>query len=384
MNSAEKAIKFVFLVAALSLLLGGCKRGEQTVTLPLQPQKARVLRLLSWSDYFDPEMLTAFEQSTGIRVEYVTFSELDELEAKLRSQPGSYDVIVSDDSSSRELWDLRLLRELDREKIPNLKNIDEQFLGLPFDRDNAFSAPYLWGTTLVAYRADHIEDPETSWDLLWDGALKGKVMVMVDRLETLSVTLMALGYQLNSENEKEINHAADRAIEQLELIDVRYGDDADVRAGLDDGTIWAAMCYSGDAAMVAAENENVAFFIPREGAPLWIDSFTIARDSNYPEEAHQLIDYMLGGEVAAANSNFTYYASPNKAAVPFIDPELLADETINPPKEVLERCTFFQKPTPQRDELANRAWLRIQKVVQRRAAAKESGKEAGSTAQTSP
>ncbi len=355
-------------LAALALaaaFLPSCSRQEVSLPTPVKTP-ANVLRLYTWSEYFDPDVLALFEEKTGIRVEYLTFSDFDEMEAQLRSRPGYYDVVVTDDSAIQALWELHLIQKFDRDQLPNLANIHPDYLGLYFDPENAFSVPYMWGTTLVAYRADRIEDPEQSWNLLWDERYQGKIMTLQDRLGALSVALLTLGYSMNSENPDEINEAAEKCVQQVKRVDVRYGDDAAVREALDEGTVWAAMCYSGDAAMVAAENENVAFFIPKEGAPLWVDNFVISRDSKHSEEAHRFINFMLEPEIAAANSNYTYYASPNQAAKSLLDPELLADESINPPDEIRKRCSVLAEITELREELANRAWLKVLKAVQKK------------------
>ncbi len=327
---------------------------------------AKVVTLLSWDEYFDPEILLKFSDETGITVNYATFEELDELEAKLTSEPGKYDVIVADGTSLERFVELRLVGELDSSRIPNLKNIDPSYLDQAFDRGNRYSMPYTWGTTLVAYRADKIEDPGDSWQILWNPEYRGKVMVLGDRTEALGIGLITRGHGINSADAEHLNAAADAIIEQIDLVDVRFGSDVETKDAIDSGEAWAAVCYSGDAGVVAAENENVGFFIPKEGAPLWMDNFIIASDSQRTAEAHTLINFMLRADVAAANANFTWYATPNAAAAELVSEELRDDETINPPEEVRRRCYFFAKPDSRREELLNAAWARVQSALRDR------------------
>ncbi|MFV1994799.1 MAG: PotD/PotF family extracellular solute-binding protein, partial [Verrucomicrobiales bacterium] len=374
----------VALLALAAAFLPACGKKETLVPESTASFSAagKPLRLFSWSEYFDPEILEKFTAETGIEVEYLTYGDGDELEAKLKSRPGYHDIVVGDDISLEVLNELQLIRDLDKSLLPNLANIDEDYLDLPFDPGNAFSAPYMWGTSLVAYRSDEIEDPEPSWALLWNESLKGKVAVMEDRQETLSIALLALGYSLNSEDPAELEPAGLKTVELIRKVDARLGDDAAVRKGLDSGAILAGMCYSGDAAMVAAENENVAFFIPREGAPLWIDSLAITKDSSNAEAAHLFVNFMLDAENAAANSNYTWYASPNKAAEPCISEDLLGDETIYPSAQVLERCEFLAFPSLEREQLMNRAWLRVRKAIQQQNISRKAPLEPGAPAAT--
>ena len=364
----KKISTTLFPTALLASLLGltACseKSNQAKSELPELPGENReaekVLNLYSWSEYFDLDVLEAFREETGIRVNYVTFGSTDEMEAKLKSEPGKWDVIVADDSILDQMWELKLIRELDHSLLPNLKNIDESYRVVPFDPGNKLAAPYMWGTTLVAYRKDKISDPGDSWALLWDERYKGKIMMIGERFEVLSIPLILLGHELNSSDPEHLSVATDMLLKQIDELDVRIGTDAEVREGLDDGSVWAAMCYSGDAAMVADDNENVGFFIPTEGAPLWVDSFSIVRDTNMPKEAHQFVNFMLEAKNAAANTNFTCYASPNKAARQFIDKELLENPSINPPSEVLSNCDFFTKLSAEREQRLNSAWLKVQ------------------------
>ena len=353
-----------------ALGLSACdKANDSAGKLPLNEgsnDSARVVTLLSWDEYFDPEILAKFTEETGIDLKYETFEELDELEAKLNSEPGKYDVVVADGTSLERFIELRLVGDIDAGKLTNLKNIDQNYLGQFFDPENQYSAPYTWGTTLVAYRTDKIENPGDSWDILWDPKHKGKVMILGDRTEALGIGLIAKGHAINSAVLGELNAAADSIIEQIDDVDVRFGSDIETMDAIDSGEVWAAVCYSGDAGVVAAENENVGFFIPKEGAPLWMDNFTISSDSKHTDEAHELINFMLRADVAAANANFTWYATPNKEASSLLSEDLRDDQTINPPEDVRARCFFFEKPDARREELLNAAWGRVQDALRER------------------
>ena len=342
-------------------LVTACDNKVEELSSVAQPEavEEKVVTVYTWEDYFDVETFAGFEEKTGAKVVYKTFESTDEMEAKLLSEPGEYDVIVADDSILDQMAEQRLIQELDHSLLPNLENIKEAYRTADYDPGNKLSAPYTWGTTLIAYRADKIDVEEKSWNLLWDERLKGKVMMYKEAYEVLSIPIIAQGNSLNTSDATHIGAAADRLIEQINKVDVRFASDLEVKECLADGSVWAAMCYSGDAAMAAAENENVKFFIPTEGAPLWVDSFAVTKDTKRKGLAHAFVNYMMDARVAAKNINYVCYASPNGAAEEFIDDELKADESINPPADVLRRCTFFAKKDALREKLLNEAWLRV-------------------------
>lgn len=358
-----------FALAAIgAMTLGACGKIEETASQPVD-ESPKVLTVYTWEEYFDLETLEAFEKKSGAKVVYATFENSDEMEAKLKSEPGKYDVIVADDSVLDRMWELKLIATLDHAKLPNLKNVSKDFLDVPHvDPGNEFSAPYTWGTTLVAYRTDKISEPEQSWGLLFDERVKGRVMMYNERREATSIPLIYFGHALNSEDPAHFEAARDLLVKQVDELHVRFGNDTAVREGLTDGSVWAAMCYSGDALRVADECEHVDFFIPEEGAPLWMDSYAITRDTTDGDLAHAFLDHMLDAKMAAMNINYAYYASPNKAAEEFIDKELLANEAINPSKEVLKRCRWYVKMNAERERMMNNVWqdvLRRERALDR-------------------
>ncbi len=357
-----KLYYWIYAFIAIGLGLTGCTKTEVSEHTN-NDKVTNTIRLFSWSEYFDPAALDAFTKETGIEVDYVTFDDPDELEARLASEPGAFDVVVTDDLSINRLAELHLLQPLDKSVLPNLSNVDRQYMGKDFDPDNRLSVPYLWGTTLIAFRSDKITDPGQSWKALWNPEYSGRTMLFGDRTEGLGIGLIASQLPINSSDPQHLDVAAEALLGAIKDVDMRFGSDAAVRDGLNSGEIWIASCYSGDAAMVAEDNENVSFFIPEEGAPLWMDNFSVASDSRNYAEAHAFIDYMLRPEPAAMNANFTWYGSTNRSAEKFISEDLLADESVNPSEEVRGKCQFYYKPDTHREILLNAAWGRVQEAL---------------------
>lgn len=369
-------MKNTIIIAILVLAHGqGCKKTEEGIEEhnggKASIEAERVVRIFSWEEYFDPETLAAFESETGIRVEYQGFSTTDEMVARLESQPEDFDVVVVDDSLIAMLKELRVLRRIDHSKLPNIGNLDEKYLNLEFDPENEYSLPYLWGTTGIGYRSDLIPDPEKSWNLLWDERLKGKVMMYEERHEAFAAALLKQGEDLNSEEPDDLDRAAADLKDQALRMEARYGDDADVREGLGNGTIWAAMCYSGDAYLAAeVHNENIAYFIPEEGAPLWVDSFVISRDTPHEAEALAFLDYMMLPEAAAGNANYLWYSTPNKAAVALLNGELREDANIMVPEDVLAKCSYHSILSADRQKRINIAMREVLRIARKTASVK--------------
>ncbi|HIG84233.1 MAG TPA: spermidine/putrescine ABC transporter substrate-binding protein [Verrucomicrobiales bacterium] len=343
---------------AIAAILFGCNKNTKTSN-KAEDSLNNVVKMLCWSEYFDPSAIEKFTNETGIDVEYITYDDPDEVEARLVSEPGRFDVVVTDDLAINILAKLRLLQLLDKSALPNFENVSSEYLRKKFDIENNYSVPYLWGTTLIAYRSDKIDSPEKSWKSLWDKKYKGKVMVLGDRTEGLGIGMISQGNPINSSDPRHIQSASEIIVEGIKNGGVRLGSDAEIREGLLSGDVWIASCYSGDAAMISEENENISFFIPSEGAPLWMDNFSVASDATNVNGAYLFIDYMLRKESAAMNANFTWYGTTNSAAVPLLDEELLADETINPPEEMRSLCQFYYVPDTNRDLLLNEAWSKV-------------------------
>jgi spermidine/putrescine transport system substrate-binding protein len=349
------------------MVLSACSRNEgPTAGAENSDERSEApptkLTLVAWEEYFAPEAIASFEKKFGVAVDYQTFGEVEELEARLKSQPESVDVAVVDSYNLNKFRKLRLLYPLDRKRLPNFRNIAATYLDRGWDPKNEFSVPYMWGTTLVAYRTDKISDPAPSWELLWDERYRGRVMMLDDSFDPLATAMLMLGKTIETRSGDDFEAATNRLVSQIRRVGVRYGSDNDVKERLASGEVWAAMCYSGDAAVVAEETGKVDYFIPREGAPQWLDSFAVGRDSRLTDLAHAFIDHMLEREIAAMNSNAVRYATPNAAAEPLLDEDLRNDPRIYPPADILARCTFLPYLDAEREALVSRHWHTVKRA----------------------
>lgn len=338
--------------------LGGCRQEAEQADAP--PASApRPLVILTWDEYFSPDVISQFEESHGIPVEFVTFANLDEMEGLLRSRRSDFDLVVIDGGTLADLIELQMLQEVQLDKIPNFNQLDPRFLNLKFDPNNTYSVPYMWGTTLIAYRSDKIEQPRMSWRALWDERYRDRSLMLDDKFDVYAAALLAQGYDINTQDLDELDQATELLLEQAAELGTRFVDIFEIRDRIIKGDCWITMTYSSDAAVLAEEEPNIAYFIPEEGAPLWLDSFGIPRESTNSEAAHLFLDFICRPEVAAANSNELWCASVNQGARQYLSEEILEDPTLYLSQEVLARCHFDVQSTPERQRAVNQGLKRV-------------------------
>ena len=371
MDKIRRRFFWPFLLGSAVGLLSGC--GEKTAVQSIPTASARevstsaaekVVTIYTWDEYLNPALLTEFEERTGIRVERLNYESSDEMVEGLKSEPGRYDLFVTEDGYIPILAGKRLIKPLEHERLSNWKNLDAGHTDPPFDPKNEFTVPYLWGTTLLAYRKDLLPNPKHSWSLIFDPALKDKISFLDDRMECYAGVLRTMQINLPDADAGAIGKAADALVNLVNEGGLKLGGDNEMKSHLLDGLSSVAMIYSGDAARIANENKGVpiGYFIPEEGATVWTDSFCISRDTTRLENAYKFLDFMLEAKSAAASTNFLHYASPNRAAVEYIDPGVLADQTIYPRPEVLDKCRYFKLKSVDSQREVNKGWRRVQEA----------------------
>ena len=321
--------KIICLVLALCLLVPLAACGGSKTTL----------NVLNWGDYIDPELLRQFEDETGIEVKYTTMTSNEEMLVKLSSPDCIYDLCFPSDYVIEKLIADDLLYRINKDNIPNLKNIDPKFLDLSFDPGNTYSVPYMWGTVGILYNTTMVDQPVDSWRILWDADYSGKVLMYDSVRDTIGVTLKMLGYDINTRNDAEVAAARDALIEQKPLVRAYLTDD--IKMEMVNGNAAMGVMYSGDAVACIAENADLAFSVPKEGSNVWFDNIIIPKSSAHTAEAEAFINFLCDAEVAKANTEYICYSTPNKAALALMDAEFTEDPTYNPAQEVLDRCTIF-------------------------------------------
>ncbi len=355
---------FAFAVVA-GCLLGACGTGERQA----QPQ---VVNFYNWSDYIDDDALPAFTRETGIEVNYDVYDSNDVLESKLLAGNSGYDLVVPSNGYFEVQNGAGLFRPLDKEMIPNLDNLDPRTLAVvaAMDPENAYAVPYAWGTTGIGVNVGLVRArlPDVdldSWALLFDPdharALADCGLTVLDAPDELhDILLNYLGFDPDS---NDLAHLR-RALGALRPIRpyVRYFHSSQYIDDLANGEICVAMGWSGDiyqAIDAADDGSEIVYVVPREGTNLWFDLMAVPADAPNPENAYRLINHLLEPEVAAAISNFTWYAVPNVAALPLVDPEIRDDPAIYLPRARFDAMFVTRARPPEVTRARNRLWARL-------------------------
>ena len=284
---------------------------------------ADTLNFFNWSDYIDEDILTQFEQECGVKVVQDMFSSNEDMIAKVQAGNSGYDLVVPSDYAIEIMVNRDMLAELDTSNIPNMKNLNPKLMGLYYDPDNKYSLPYQWGTTGIAYNVNEFPEPPDSWAVLFDFDQvckhSGFVSMLDDEREALGAALMYLGYSPNDTDPEHHKEAKKLLLGQKNCL-AAYDSDNFANT-LASEEIYLANSWSGGVATARAENENIAYFIPKEGGVIWQDNLAIPSDAPNKYTAEVFINYLLDPEIGAQLTNYTYYFTPNKESEALLDQE---------------------------------------------------------------
>lgn len=346
------------LISLIALLiLVGCGGSGNTAD-------RETLKIFNIGEYIDESVLDDFEREYNVDVIYDTYASNEELYTKYATGTLSYDILVPSDYMIERFNEEGLLQEIDLSKVPNVANLMESTKNKAYDPEMKISVPYFWGDLGIVYNKAEI-DPSVveskGWNILQDEAYKGKVYMYDSVRDAFAPALKALGFSLNSTDENEINEAAEwlRTV-NTNVEPVYAGDEVidQMIAGQKD----IAIMYSGDAAYVMTENEDLAYYVPKEGSNVWQDAMVIPANAENVEMAHKFMDFVLREDIARRNTEYVGY----RTVVQSVYDEMIGEggmfegnnaymENENPKHE-----EFFY--TPEVKDLLDELWTTI-KVV---------------------
>jgi spermidine/putrescine transport system substrate-binding protein len=303
----------------------------------------KALNFYNWSDYVAKSTIPDFEKQTGIQVTQDFFSSNEELLAKLQAGGTGYDVIVPSDYMVEIMRKSDVVQPLDMSKIPNFKNVGEDFKGLPYDPNNEVSVPYQWGTTGILYNKAEVGEVDGTWDVMWDERFGGKISMLNDSRETIGAALYRMGESVNTRDTATLEKAGSELEKQKPLLR-GYFDSTEARPLVQNGDLLLAHVFSGDAFLAMSENEDLDYIIPKPAATRWTDNMCIPNGAQHPNNAHKFINYILGAKTGAELSNYTYYNTPNAAAIPMIDDALKDLPGYELSGDVFERLEVIEDP----------------------------------------
>lgn len=308
--------RLIALVLGCTLLLTGCGSAAGGKSASADGEKGEygngVLKFYNWGEYIGEDVISNFEKEYGVDVISEYFDSNEAMYTKL--QAGDvYDVLVPSDYMIERLMNEDMLQPIDKSVVTNLDKLTEGVTNLDYDPDNTYSVPYFWGNVGLVYNKNNVPEEEIEkegYNILKNEKYKGSIYIYDSERDAFMVALKALGYSMNTENEQEIDEAYKWLQEVNATMEPSYVTD-EVIDSMINGNKDIAVVYSGDAAYILSENEDMGFIAPNEGTNLWSDAMVIPKNAENPELANVFINYILEYDPSYSNSEAVGYASSN-------------------------------------------------------------------------
>jgi len=303
------------------------------------------INVFNWGEYISNgeegtlDVIAEFEKTHNINVNYTTFETNEQLYNILKKSNSSYDIIFPSDYMISKLIEENMLFEIDFSNIPNFSNIMEDYKNLSFDPSNKYSVPYAWGTTALVYNKTMVTGEIKGWDVLWDPAYEGKLLMFNNSRDSMAIAIQMCGLDVNNITKDVIDQAAEKLREQKPLVKKYVMDQ--VLTEMENNQSAVAPYYAGDILQMMENNKNLDYAMPEEGANWFVDSMCIPSSSKNKALAEEFINFMLEPEVAKENSLYIGYSTPNKAAYDLLDEELRNNPLVYPPRSYLDKCYSF-------------------------------------------
>lgn len=334
-----------------------------------------VLNIYNWSDYIAEDTLKKFEKETGIKVNYDVFDSNEVLEAKLLAGSTGYDIVVPSSSFLARQIKAGVFQKLNKEKLPNLKNMDAEISARVdvHDPGNQHAITYMWGTVGIGYNkkmiAERMADaPVDSWDLVYKPEIASKfadcgVSLLDSPDDVLPTVRNYVGAGPNSEDKSDLANA--QAVLEAIRPSIRYFHSSQYISDLANGDTCIAVGWSGDVfqardrATEADKGVKIDYVIPKEGTVIWFDMMAIPTDAPHPENAHKFLNFIMRPDIIAEISDYVFYANGNAASFDLIDKEVTGDPAIYPTEEVKKKLFASKVRSARYDRAQTRSWTKI-------------------------
>jgi len=323
------------------------------------------INVYNWGEYISDgsdegtlNVNAEFTKLTGIKVNYTNYATNEELYAKLKGGGASYDIIIPSDYMISRMIKEEMILPLDMSNIPNYKYIGEAYKNQAFDPENEYSVPYFWGTVGIIYDTTLIEEENIDWDILWNEDYADRILMFDNPRDAFAIAELRLGYSLNTENEKELEAAAELLKEQKKVVQAYVMDEIFDKMGAGEALI--APYYAGDAVTLMAEYEDLGFVIPESGTNLFIDGICIPKGAKQKEAAEMYINFLCEPDIAYSNTYYVGYSTPNTVAYEMLDEETKNDGISYLPDEYLmSNTTVFRNLSDDANQKMQDLWTEL-------------------------
>lgn len=347
----KKLVSTVLALTALfTLVSAGCSGSGGS-------DGAQVVNVYNWGENIDEDIFEIFEERTGIKVNFNTYDSNESLYSVLSMGGVSYDVIIPSDYMIARMIGEGMLEEINYDNIPNLANVDPQYLNLDYDPDNKYTVPYTWGTIGIIYNTAKITGPITSWGALFDPQYSGQILQFDNSRDAVATALLYLGYDINTTDELQIRDAYALLEEQKPILQGYVMDQ--IYDKLEGGEALIGPYYAGDAMMMMENNPDLAYVIPSEGSNWFVDCMCIPKGAANKANAEAFINFMCDTEIALMNMEVTGYATPLSTAYDELDEETRSNEIMFPSAETLSRCQIYINLSQATLALYDELWIKL-------------------------
>ena len=360
-RKAMAAVAAVLVLAVVGGTVGARLSQQHKSAAAVEKYGSNVLKLYLPGEYLGENVISDFEKQYGVRVIVENFDSNEMMYTKLMAGD-RYDVIIPSDYMIERLMNEDFLQPLDKSMIPNLENMSDAVLGMSYDPDNTYSIPYFWGSVGLVYNHENV-DPAVieseGWEVLRNTDYAGHIYIYDSERDSFMMAFKALGYSMNTEDPNEINDAYEWLLQMNNTMSPVYVTD-EVIDGMMNGYKDIAVVYSGDAAVVLDENEDMSFYMPSQGTNIWCDAMVIPQNAENPKLAHEFINYMLTYEAAFDNTETVGYTSPNAEVFEEMtsSEDLYADNAAYLPRSGYDKDEMFHDNQVLMRELS-KLWIKV-------------------------
>ena len=360
-RKAMAAVAAVLVLAVVGGTVGASLSQQHKSAAAVEKYGSNVLKLYLPGEYLGENVISDFEKQYGVRVIVENFDSNEMMYTKLMAGD-RYDVIIPSDYMIERLMNEDFLQPLDKSMIPNMENMSDAVLGMSYDPDNTYSIPYFWGSVGLVYNHENV-DPAVieseGWEVLRNTDYAGHIYIYDSERDSFMMAFKALGYSMNTEDPNEINDAYEWLLQMNNTMSPVYVTD-EVIDGMMNGYKDIAVVYSGDAAVVLDENEDMSFYMPSQGTNIWCDAMVITQNAENPKLAHEFINYMLTYEAAFDNTETVGYTSPNAEVFEEMtsSEDLYADNAAYLPRSGYDKDEMFHDNQVLMRELS-KLWIKV-------------------------
>ena len=360
-RKAMAAVAAVLVLAVVGGTVGARLSQQHKSAAAVEKYGSNVLKLYLPGEYLGENVISDFEKQYGVRVIVENFDSNEMMYTKLMAGD-RYDVIIPSDYMIERLMNEDFLQPLDKSMIPNMENMSDAVLGMSYDPDNTYSIPYFWGSVGLVYNHENV-DPAVieseGWEVLRNTDYAGHIYIYDSERDSFMMAFKALGYSMNTEDPNEINAAYEWLLQMNNTMSPVYVTD-EVIDGMMNGYKDIAVVYSGDAAVVLDENEDMSFYMPSQGTNIWCDAMVIPQNAENPKLAHEFINYMLTYEAAFDNTETVGYTSPNAEVFEEMtsSEDLYADNAAYLPRSGYDKDEMFHDNQVLMRELS-KLWIKV-------------------------